>query len=66
MGGTPVRESGRPVELASPASTGTAALSPALTVIVVLVVVIWSALGSAGTAVTATVPVALPLPSLTV
>jgi hypothetical protein len=30
------------------------------------VVVIWSALGSAATAETATVPVALPLPSLTV
>ena len=66
MGGTPARESGSPVELASPASTGTAALSPALTVTAASVVVIWSAFGSAATAETATVPVALPLPSLTV
>ncbi len=65
-GASPARRSGSPIELASPASTGTAALSPDLTVTAACVVVIWSALRSPGTAVTATVPVALLLPSLTV
>ncbi len=66
MDGTPENVSGSPIELASPASTGTAALSPDLTVIAAWVVVIWSAFRSPATAETATVPVALPLPSLTV
>ena len=65
-GSTPASESGSPVELASPASTATAALSPARMVTEASCVVIWSALASAGTAETATVPVALPRPSLTV
>ena len=64
--GVPAKVSGSPMELASPDSTGTAALSPDLTVIAASVVVIWSAFRSPDTADTATVPVAVPLPSLTV
>ena len=48
------------MELASPASTGTAALSPDRTVIEASVRGDLVGVRSAGTAVTATVPVALP------
>ena len=48
------------MELASPARTGTTALSPDRMVTAASVVVIWSSFRSPGTAETATVPVARP------
>ena len=66
VGAIPSSVSGSPAELVSLASTGTAALSPARMTMESSWVVIWSALGFAGTTVTLTVPVALLRPSLTV